>query len=189
MNSLESDNLETVHLLRQSVILLVFKVVAIWTLGTILFLLLELFVSAAHTTAITPGFGYGSSNWASVFVSMSSASIWLHIILFFLWGGTLLFAVLNWSKTVYILEPKHIITKTGIFFTAEERYNMQAMQTIEVKQGLPGKILNYGTIRLYNPELEKQITLSNISNPYAEANFIKESCPSVNLVHGIAKNH
>lgn len=189
MNSLESDNLETVHLFRQSVVMLVFKGGVIWILGTILFLLMELFVTATHTTAIDPSFRYGTFDWVSVFVSMSSASIWLHILLLFFWGWALLFCVLSWTNTVYILEPEHIITKTGIFFTTEERYNMQAMQTIEIKQGLLGKILNYGTIRLFNPALEKQITLSNISNPYPEANIIKQFCPSVNLVHGITKDH
>ena len=186
---MESDNVSSVRVLHQSVVLLGLKGAIAWIFTTILFLGFEYFLSAVHTVAVTPSLFNRTFDVSSLFTYVTSANLLIHILMLFIYGWLIMFIVFQWIYNVYIIEPKHVITRRGIVFTIEDRFNMQAMQAIEVKQGLLGKLFNYGTLRLYNPELEKEVTLYQISNPYKEANFIKQFCPTIDMIHGISKAH
>lgn len=187
MNTLESQEIENVRVLHQSIVVLLFKGALAWLAALIAFLLLELAFSATTTLSTYHIWRNAEFSLSSLFTKFSAAEAWLHILLLLIYGWIVLCIVLRWIYHYIVIEPKHIIIKKGILFTTEDRLNMQAMQEITVKQDLLGKLFNYGTIDIYNPELEKHVILRTVSQPYEEANFIKRFCPTVDLVHGIAK--
>lgn len=78
----------------------------------------------------------------------------------------LVIIIANWANQGYILEKNDLAVKNGIFSTSLQTYPYANMQSVTVKQGLLGKLLNYGHIIIYVPTLGKDIGFYEISNPY-----------------------
>jgi uncharacterized membrane protein YdbT with pleckstrin-like domain len=111
----------------------------------------------------------------------------LYGILFVFYGWMVLLIVLSWVYNYYIIELKNIIIRKGIIFSKEERFNMEQLQSVSVRQGLFGKIFNYGTIELHNPEMDKKVFLRSIPDPYQEAAFIEKFYPGADVVRILNK--
>jgi len=188
MDTLRDENLENVHVLHQSVIFLLFKGAVAWLIGLVLLLVLE------SSWRALLNFFSGSESQPMTFTEIpiiTTTYPWLtglYILLFVFYGWVVLLIVLHWIYNYYIIEPKNIISRNGIIFSKEARFNMELLQSVAVRQGFFGKIFNYGTIELFNPELEKKVFLRNIPDPYKESKFIEKLCPNTGASHILIKH-
>lgn len=74
-------------------------------------------------------------------------------------------SILKWLLEYYRLEPREIEHRQGIFFINKEIILLKNVETICLRQSLIGKLLNYGTIRLYAPTIQQDFQLKTIDKP------------------------
>jgi uncharacterized membrane protein YdbT with pleckstrin-like domain len=91
----------------------------------------------------------------------------------------LLTVILSWINEYYILNPKEVIIKTGVFTSQSVTYEFANLQSMTVNQSVWQKIFNFGTIRLFNPVLKEEIYLSNIPDPVKFGNIIQQHQPDI----------
>jgi uncharacterized membrane protein YdbT with pleckstrin-like domain len=72
---------------------------------------------------------------------------------------------LTWKQTYYVIRPNEIIIRGGIFEIKEKNFQLNQLETASVVQSLFGRIMDYGTIRLYTPLLEEKVMLFQIPTP------------------------
>ncbi|MBN1331371.1 PH domain-containing protein [Candidatus Dojkabacteria bacterium] len=103
------------------------------------------------------------------------------IVLFLIDIFIVAFIFAKWATFYYIIMPKRVVYRTGFFSSDEKSYSIDNIQKVELRQSLLGKFLNFGTLVIYNPVLQYDIVLSDISNPrkYLEIiNNLKEEANS-----------
>jgi len=87
---------------------------------------------------------------------------------------TAIFLFLKWANNYYILREKEIIYVTGIISRRERNYSLDNIQSISSEQGLVGRILNYGTIKIFSPALQRELFLTDIPDPKEVVEKIKQ---------------
>ncbi len=92
-----------------------------------------------------------------------------------------LFVVLQWLNEYYEIRPNAIIYRKGLLFRKEEKYSVNHIKLVGMQQGLFGKLLNFGTIELYDWDLEKYKTLYLIHNPMKYMRVLEELLPAVDV--------
>lgn len=83
--------------------------------------------------------------------------------------------VLTWAQTTFIIRPKEIVIHRGIWRITENAYSTERIEEVDVDQSFWGRLFNYGTLRVYNPMLKVDLLLSNIPDPHTYAQVIKRS--------------
>lgn len=81
--------------------------------------------------------------------------------------------VLSWAMESYSLKATEVVIQTGIFSKQVNSYELANLQSIKLEQDPIGRLLNFGTVRLYDPTLQYDIYLKNISNPNYYIQLIK----------------
>lgn len=76
-----------------------------------------------------------------------------------------MYIFLQWVNNYYILKEQEIVYVTGIINRRERNYSLANIQSISSEQGLFGRILHYGTIRIFSPALQQELFLTDIPNP------------------------
>lgn len=90
-----------------------------------------------------------------------------------------IYIVLDWINEYYELTPRTFIYRHGIFFTKEERINFADIRKLVVKQGLLGKLLNFGTIEIYDFLMQKTANAYLIHNPLRYEKILTDLIPEV----------
>jgi len=103
-------------------------------------------------------------------------NFWLGIIVFLavIIAQTALLGIiiLRWANEQYIVEEDTIIHTRGIFTQSDELYSLKTIEAASVEQSLLGRLLNYGTVRVYSPVLKKEYFLQEIPNPHGMKDII-----------------
>lgn len=96
--------------------------------------------------------------WPALNLTLGSLSLWLAIsaewpwfkyisYFFFIVGGLLLARnLVQNSSTEFGVTNKRVIIKTGLIWRRTQEVILQKVESIEVNQSIPGRILGYGTI-------------------------------------------
>jgi len=79
-----------------------------------------------------------------------------------------------WVNQFYEIMPGKIVHRRGVFKKQKTVYECAHVQRIELKQGFIGKLLNFGTLILYSPALDKEVYLVNIDSPEKYLNIIQK---------------
>ena len=66
--------------------------------------------------------------------------------------------------TEYGLTNNRVITKTGIISRSTEEMKLSKVETVEIKQGILGRILGYGNVIVSGTGSSK-VVISRVSNP------------------------
>ncbi len=82
---------------------------------------------------------------------------------------------LRWMRTIYITRENEIIEQKGIWNIKENIYATQRVEEVEVDQSLWGRLWNYGTVKVSNPLLQKDLYLIDIPQPHLYADVIRQS--------------
>jgi membrane protein YdbS with pleckstrin-like domain len=177
-NSPEKPNLfeeesysQSIHKIHASLFVPVVKIIMTGLLAMFIYLLLAMVFSGS--TVLSAG---GSTISQSVAVFWTSGAV-LFIVLI-IYFAMVLYMILSWNKHYYVINSQAVLMYDGIIFSKSKSYDMAGVESIEVDQGLIGKVFNFGTLKLYNPRLEKEITFHRIPDPNKEAGFIHGMHPN-----------
>ena len=83
--------------------------------------------------------------------------------------------VLQWVNNSYEIRNEDIIHRQGLFRTQENTYAFQNFTAAEVSQSIFGKIFNYGSIKIYNPAIQHQLIMKDITSPLKYSKTITEN--------------
>jgi len=89
------------------------------------------------------------------------------------------YIILDWLNEYFEITPEHIFHKEGIFYQDEKKVNISQVNEIELKQGVLGKILNFGSISLYNYRHDLLMDLYLIHNPNRYNKILEKLCPDI----------
>lgn len=84
----------------------------------------------------------------------------------------MIFQLIGWYATEYTLTDSRIIVKSGVLRTKKSYMPYSTIQDVNTSQSILDRIINVGTISLYNAYDNNQLELSNISNPSEVENII-----------------
>lgn len=88
-------------------------------------------------------------------------------------------AVLKWVNEFYEVTPGEIVKRWGVLSNHREVFDIKDVKSISTNQDFFGKVLRYGTLRLFSPALNEPIVLENIPNPNRHQELIAELIPSI----------
>jgi len=152
-------------ILRQSYLLLFFR------LGLILVLLFFLYIVYALFALLLSKFG--------VFINPTTNSTILFIsIAVFLLVALVIY--IKWKNTYYTIKMESLDLTTGLFETVTRTLRLDTFAGITIEQGVLGKILNYGTIVLtYQAKEQSTEPLTFFPNPEHYGEIIKDRIKKV----------
>lgn len=101
----------------------------------------------------------------------------------------MIFIIIQWLNQYYEITPKEIIFKRGFIFKKEERNTLDHLGSIEVDQGLLGRIFNFGTIKLFNWATEKNFPLYLIHNPMKYHFILQTLLPEADKKKKVFREH
>lgn len=87
---------------------------------------------------------------------------------------SIIFTIIEASKSEIRIYDKFIITKKGIFNVKETRSVMTPIVGVSVEQSLGGKIFNYGNIKIDKMGRGWDVDCTYIKNPEAFKRFLQE---------------
>lgn len=98
-----------------------------------------------------------------------------------------IFVIIQWLNEYYEITPKEVIHKSGLIYKREERHTLDHLGSLEVQQGIFGRIFNYGTIRLFNWALERNVDLYLIHNPMKYHKILSTLLPEADTSKNIVR--
>jgi membrane protein YdbS with pleckstrin-like domain len=101
----------------------------------------------------------------------------------FLWFNLLemlllFYAVMRWHNHFYLVRPDKVFTSRGVFLRRQRFFALKNIESISVRQGVFGRIFNFGTLHLYAPTLNDRIHMFGISDPCRKEAIIERLLPS-----------
>lgn len=73
--------------------------------------------------------------------------------------------LLQWGREQYVVREDSIVHTRGVMNNREEVYSLRGVEAGKVRQGLLGRLLNFGTVSVFSPVLKKEYFLYDIPNP------------------------
>ena len=105
------------------------------------------------------------------FVEYSTDVLIFIIALLFFW---ILWNVLTWRATWYIITNQRVSIKSGVISTKNVYLHFNKMQDIQVSQGILQRISNSGDIEIFGGRDRTNMILENIPNPNQVENLINQ---------------
>ena len=84
------------------------------------------------------------------------------------------YVILHWLSNYYALSSKEITYVTGMVSKRENSYSLANVQSVSFEQGLVGRILNYGTVKIFSPVLKQELYMTEVSNPRQIVDHVKD---------------
>lgn len=84
--------------------------------------------------------------------------------------------VINWASKTFYLSDKHIVERSGIINVKEKIYDLKIVRSVQISQGLLGKLCNYGDIVINTSSIggySEKIYLTGISKPEEYEELLK----------------
>lgn len=103
--------------------------------------------------------------------------------------GATLFVVLQWLNEYYEITPFKIIYRKGIIWSKEIIYKIEHIESVSLKQGVVGKLLNYGTIEFYDWRTKSYVSFYLIHNPVKYMNILESLVPGADEQKEIIREH
>lgn len=101
------------------------------------------------------------------------------IILVLIKAGITIFLITEWLNEYYEISADKIIYRRGIFFRKVEEFPLADVKFVEVQMGTIGKMLNFGSITLYNYRSVRLKQMYLIHNPNRYAHVIEDQVPNL----------
>lgn len=151
---------------RQSITILILKLILIDILTAVIFLVSH---SILFNTDVTN----------SLNINQNFYNTLVFLILVFCKISLTIYLVLRWLNEYYEIKPNEIIHKNGIIFRKVKRHDLALIRAAKVKRNLVARLLNYGTIDLYDIRLQKDIELYLIHNPIKYLRILESIIPDL----------
>lgn len=91
--------------------------------------------------------------------------------------GILIWLLATWMNETYEVKKDEIITRYGLIRRIQKAYPYYNMQTVVVQQSLLERMFGAGTVSVFVPTLGTDIIFTEVPNPNAFAEIIKEAIP------------
>ena len=101
----------------------------------------------------------------------------------------MVFVIVEWLNEYYEITPTEVIHKKGLVFRREERNKIEHLGSVKMDQGVIGRILNFGTIKLYNWATEKNVQLYLIHNPRKYRHILRTIIPTADEERKVIREH
>ncbi len=165
--------------IRQSIIILLVRLVVLEMLAAVGVVIFHALIISTNITDIV--------NYVNSEIILFNTSLFLFLI--FLKTCVMIFIIIQWLNQYYEITPKEIIFKRGFIFKKEERNTLDHLGSIEVDQGLLGRIFNFGTIKLFNWATEKNFPLYLIHNPMKYHFILQTLLPEADKKKKVFREH
>ena len=103
--------------------------------------------------------------------------------------GLTTFVVLEWLNEYYEITPKTVVHKRGVIFREIDRFSLDKVRAVSVQQGIFGKIINSGTLTLYDVRLNKYMDLFQIHNPMKYLHVFEDLIPNLEERKTVLREH
>ena len=101
----------------------------------------------------------------------------LLLAIFFFLIFLIVYGVLQWLNEYYEINPQCVIHRKGLIFKKEEKCALENIVYISLKQDMLGRLLNYGTITLYDFQRTPNMDLYLIHNPLKHLDVLEKLIP------------
>jgi len=146
-------------IIRKSPVHLVFRlIVAFAVAGLVIFMVEDSFMDSSVS-----------------FLNLVELELSALVILVLLQAVISFFLVISWARNYYEVKPEEVVHRYGIFFSREKRYVLRNIEKIDMEQGILGKLMSYGTVRLTSPLLKDKILLNNVSDPVQVSAYLDDA--------------
>ncbi len=108
-------------------------------------------------------------------ISITFISILIQIAILILVSFGIVSLLMKWAGTSYVIKDNEIVVQKGLFNIKQKIYPLEGHEEVEIYKSLLGKIFDYGTLSIYQPVLQKYITLENIQDPDLFAEVIRQT--------------
>lgn len=151
--------------IRQSISILLLKLIVLEIIAAIVFVIFHPILFSSQFTNVFPYIDlYNTSTFfLAVLVKMIIT----------------IYAVLAWLNEYFEITPSLVRHKKGIFFVKVEQLALDDIQSITLQQGLLGKLLNFGTLSLFDWKWRKLEYLYDIHNPTKYLDIIETLLPGI----------
>lgn len=158
----------TPTVIRQSLIFLIIKLFVFDLFLLTAYILLELPIILLADTDPTPATILTADWFGIITLTVTTLVEMIFVIIL----------VLQWVNEYYEISRYDISHRHGVIKIREDRHLFRNFSAVSIIQTIPGRIFNYGTIKLYNPALNHELLLHRISNPNKYIRQITESIPA-----------
>ncbi len=157
--------IEVTHInVRQSISVLIIKLLLVELIFALIILLY--FFPLNQTNLFFTAFGIPLNIYIFLFIIFVLVKMYLSF-----------FVVFQWLNDYYEIAPTKVIHKKGLIFRKEQHYLLTHISSISLQQNLMGRILNYGTVALYDRFDKKHEYLYLIHNPIRYFHVIESLIP------------
>lgn len=176
MNS-QKETISVTHLnIRESIAFMVLKLIFLEVVFDILIVILNVTIFSARDR------GLELSTDGILDTSLFFILVFIKILL-------MVYIILNWINDYYEITPHVIIHRSGIIFRKESRHVLKQVGKIGLNQNLLGRILNYGTIYLFDTELKEYTSFYLVHNPEKYVKVLADLCPDVDVEKSTIREH
>lgn len=99
------------------------------------------------------------------------------------------YVIVSWLNQYYEIKPNEIVLKKGLIFKKEKRFLLIHLGSVEMEQGVFGRIFNFGTLKLFNWTSEKYEYLYLIHNPFKYQKILEELLPDADKSESVVRKH
>ncbi len=145
---------------KRSIPVLVLKVIAFEVLLLALYTLVRLFLFW-----ITNSFNFDVINSPLLFYKSIVFAV-LEIML-------VVFLIVDWANNYYVIKKSELVFVNGVIVSSRRDYNIANLQSIYYTQTLLGRILNFGTIVIFSPALQRDLFMYEVPSPKEVVENIK----------------
>lgn len=161
---------------RQSIFFLLLKLLFLETVASTLIIGFHLFLSTSNLQNI-------SQNTMDIF------NIPLFIILVVLKTIFVIYVIVAWLEEYYEITPIEVVHRKGFIFKREERYTLEHIGSITLEQGILGRIFNFGSLKLFDWALEKNINIYLIHSPLKYHSILEKLVPEADTEKKVFREH
>ena len=165
--------------IRQSISVLLLKLILIEIMATTAIILFHTFIISTNVVDVA----------ASIAGNFKIFNIPLFLSLVFAKICLTLFVIIGWLNNYYEITPRELIHKKGFIFKKEEKHTLNHLISVKIEHGIMGRIFNYGTLNLYNKELKKDMIIYAIHNPIKYHHILQNLLPAANQEKAILREH
>lgn len=128
-------------------------------------------------------FGYFFLIFNTTIIDWRALNLWGAIAIFLLLAcgkiSLTIYVVLEWMDEYYEVFQDHMNYVKGVFYKTKRRIAYEDIENIHIEQGVVGKLLNFGTIRLFNWKSQKYEYLYQVHNPMRYYHVFEKLMPKV----------
>jgi len=144
--------------IRQSISILVMKIIFLEFMGLITFLMSCRIVGCEESPLFI--------QIASILISGFKLTLFIY-------------TIYRWVTEYYEITPYKVIHRKGLFFQKKEMYYFKHISAVNYDQSFFGRMFNYGSLTLHDWELEKDVCLYLVHNPKKYYLLLKKLNPSM----------